>query len=221
MTGTSRSVDYLVPVIASASHRLLFVHVQKTGGLTVEALLKEVLDDAEAIRDLPDGRHANLAEALAARPELATYWTFGFVRNPWARLHSWHAMILRRKAAAESGNRVMARRMRNLDFWRRVGEDYTDFEAFVLRGPDEFPRLRMPQLDYLRVPGREADHIGRTERLAEDLSTVFDHFRLPEPRIARRNAGPPTDYREHYTDAMRDKVAEIYAPDIERFRYEF
>jgi hypothetical protein len=208
-------------VIASASHRLLFVHVQKTGGLTVEALLKDAIEDAEAIRDLPDGRHAHLSDALAARPELATYWTFGFVRNPWARMLSWHAMILRRKASAESGNKVMARRMRNMDFWRRVGEDYTDFEAFVLHGPDELPRLRTPQLDYLRVPGREADFIGRTERLAEDLATVFDRFGLPEPPLERRNAGPPTDYREHYPDAMRDRVAEIFAPDIERFGYEF
>jgi hypothetical protein len=211
----------LTRVIASASHRLLFVHVQKTGGLTIEALLKDALPDAEAIRDLPDGRHATLADALDARPELASYWTFGFVRNPWARMHSWHAMILRRKAAAEAGNKVMARRMRNMDFWRRVGEDYTDFEAFVLRGPDEFPRLRRPQLDYLRVPGREADFIGRTEELGDQVAEVFAQVGLPDPAIERRNAGPPTDHRAHYTDAMRDRVAEIFAPDIERFGYEF
>ncbi|HEU5038461.1 MAG TPA: sulfotransferase family 2 domain-containing protein [Nocardioides sp.] len=208
-------------MIASATHRLLFVHVQKTGGLTIEALLTDALADAEAIRDLPDGRHARLADALAARPALASYWTFGFVRNPWARMHSWHAMILRRKAAAEGGNKVMARRMRNMDFWRRVGEDYTDFEAFVLRGPDEFPRLRTAQLDYLRTPDREADFIGRTERLGQDVAEVFARFGLPEPAIEHRNAGPPTDYRVHYTDAMRDRVAEIFAPDIERFGYEF
>lgn len=208
-------------MIVSPARRLLFVHVQKTGGLTIEALLKETVPDAEAIRDLPDGRHAHLADALAARPELAAYFTFGFVRNPWARLYSWHAMILRRKAAAESGNTVMARRMRNMEFWRRVGEDYTDFEAFVLRGPDEFPRLRTAQLDYLRTADREADFIGRTEHLAEDLATVFERLGLPRPPVEHRNAGPPSDYRVHYTDAMRDRVAEIFAPDIERFAYTF
>lgn len=208
-------------VIASTSHRMLFVHVQKTGGLTVEALLRDALPDAESVRGLPDGRHATLAEAVAARPELATYWTFGFVRNPWARLHSWHSMILRRKAAADGGNKVIARRMRNIDFWRRVGADYTDFEAFVLRGPEEFPRLRTAQLDYLRAAGREADFIGQTERLGEGLTDIFAHLGLPDPLVERRNAGPPTDYREFYTDAMRDRVEEIYAPDIERFGYEF
>ena len=208
-------------MIGSASHRLLFVHVQKTGGLTVEALLTQHLPDAEPITDLPGGRHAHYADVLAARPEVAQWWSFGFVRNPWARMYSWHAMVLRRKAAAESGNQVMARRMRKMEFWHKVGTELTSFEEFVLRGPDEIDRLRTPQLDYLTAPGREVDFIGRTETLDADLATVFAHAGLPEPAAERRNAGPPTDYREHYTPAMRDRVAELFAPDIERFGYAF
>jgi hypothetical protein len=207
-------------VIGSASHRLLFVHVQKTGGLTVEAMLTKAIPDAEPIR-VPGGRHAHYADALAARPDLADRWSFGFVRNPWARMYSWHAMVLRRKAAAESGNETMARRMKKMEFWHRVGTEFPEFEDFVLRGPDEIDRLRTPQLDYLRAGDREVDFIGRTESLDDDIATVFAHVGLPAPEAERRNAGPPTDYRQHYTDAMRDRVAEIFASDIERFDYRF
>lgn len=210
-----------MPVIGSASHELLFVHVQKTAGLTVEAMLTQAIPDAEAIRDLRGGRHAHYADALAARPETAGWWSFGFVRNPWARMYSWHAMVLRRKAAAESGNQTMARRMRNMEFWHRVGTEFTSFEDFVLRAPGEIDRLRTPQLAYLTAGDREVDFIGRTETFADDIRTVFAHAGLPEPVIEHRNAGPPTDYRQHYTDAMRDRVGELFAADVERFGYAF
>ena len=208
-------------MIGSASHKLLFVHVQKTGGLSVEAMLTQALPDAEAIRDLPGGRHAHYADALAGRPEVADWWSFGFVRNPWARMYSWHAMVMRRKATAEAGDKAMAKRMKKMEFWRQVDEEFTDFERFVLEGPDAIERLRTPQLAYLTAGDREVDFIGRTETFADDIATVFAHAGLPKPVVEHENAGPPTDYRAHYTDAMRDRVAEVFAPDIERFGYEF
>lgn len=209
-------------VIASPSARVLFVHVQKTGGLTVEALLREALPDAHPITGLNDGKHAKLGTALRAHPELADYWTFGFVRNPWARLASWHAMIMRRHTGASSGNEVVAGRIRNNAFWSRVGAELPDLESFVLRGPDEFRRLRTPQIQYLRTGDRRADFIGRTESLDDGVRTVFEHLGLPLVEAApRRNAGPIRDYREHFTPAMRDRVAEVFAADIRAFGYEF
>ena len=45
---------------------------------------------------------------------------------------------------------------------------------------------------------------------------------LPAPEEVRRtNAGPVSDHREHYTPAMRDRVAEVAARDIEEFGYTF
>ena len=208
-------------MIVSASHRVLFVHVQKTGGLTVQAALKASLEDAVQPEGLPDGRHARLDAALTAHPEWAEYFTFGFVRNPWARMYSWHAMIMRRKAVAEAGNKAMARRVANMEFWATVAAEMTDFETFVMRGPDEFERLRTPQVDYLTAGDRRADLIGRTERLDDDLAAVFTRLGLEPPAREQRNAGPPTDYRPHYTSATRERVAELFAADVEAFGYEF
>ena len=164
-----------------------------------------------------------LDDLLAQRPELSDYAVFGFVRNPWARLLSWHAMILRRsEVAQQEGREALATVVANKAFWAGVIERYPDFESFVLRGTEEFSRLRRPQLDYLRTPTRSADFVGRTESLDEDFTRACELVSVPAPTVVeRRNHGPRLDYREHYTDEMADRVAQLFAPDLEEFGYTF
>jgi hypothetical protein len=208
-------------VIVSGQHRFGFVHVQKTGGLSVASALRESFPDAHRVHSLSSSRHAGFAEALAVNPGLCDYFWFGFVRNPWARMYSWHAMVLRRKAAADAGHREIARKIRGNSFWAAVIAELTDFEDFVLRGPDLHERLRTPQLDYLSAPGRRVDLIGRTETLTADLTEVYRRLGRAAPVLPRRNVGPPADYRSHYTSLMRARVREVFAADIDEFGYEF
>lgn len=209
-------------MIVSDDSRMLFVHVQKTGGLTVQDMLTAALPDAGPVRGLAGGRHAGLGAALRVRPELADYFVFGFVRNPWARMYSWYAMVERRRESAEQGDDDVAARIERNNFWAKASTDYLDFEAFVMQGPTAIRRLRTPQLRYLRARGHRAGFIGRTETLDADLATVFARLGLPAPvSTPHKNTGPPTDYREHYTAAMRDRIGEIFAEDVRAFGYEF
>jgi hypothetical protein len=209
-------------VIVSHPARVLFVHVQKTGGSTVQNVLLDRLPGAEKLAGLPGAKHAHLRAALRAQPELSTYWTFGFVRNPWARLWSWWSMIARRDDQRDEGSAWAERRIENNPFWSGVLADLPDFEAFVLRGPERFARLRTPQLRYLRTPRRTADLIGRTESFTADLVRICDRLGIdPPPEEPRRNAGGSGGYRDQYTPAMRDRVAQLFAPDLAEFGYEF
>jgi Sulfotransferase family len=193
-------------MVVSHEARLVFVHVQKTGGLTVEKCLLDALPGA--VR--PAGqRHFPLDRIHREQPDLISYWTFGFVRNPWARMWSWWSMIQRR------------RKVERNPFWMGVLA-YPDFETFVLRGPEEFKRMRRPQIDYLRSKHRSADFIGRTETLDADLARVCEHVGIEAPStVERLNVGPAVDYRDQYTPRMRDRVAQLFAPDVLRFGYEF
>ena len=209
-------------MIASESARLLFVHVQKTGGLTVEQMLREALPDATPVRGLGGGRHARLGAALRKQPELGDYFVFGFVRNPWARMYSWYSMVQRRREAASAGNEWVAGKLEKNSFWATVIDEIPDFPTFVMEGPEKIKRLRTPQVRFLRTRERQADLIGRTETLEADMRAVFDRLGLPAPRVApHNNAGPPDDYRRHYTAAMRERVRAIFAEDIAAFGYEF
>jgi len=103
-----------------------------------------------------------------------------------------------------------------------VLREVPDFEAFVMRGPEHFPRMRVPQIDYLRTRDRTADFIGRTEDFSADLASVCERLGIEPPaEVPRRNAGPPGDYRDHYTPRMRQQVADVYERDLLAFGYRF
>lgn len=209
-------------MIASESARALFVHVQKTGGLTVEQMLRDGLPDAVPVRGLGGGRHARLGAALETHPQFADYFIFGFVRNPWSRMFSWYSMVQRRRETADAGNEWVAAKLEKNRLWATVINEFPDFESFVMHGTEKLKRLRTPQIRFLRARGRQADLIGRTETLERDIGTVFERLALPIPQAApHNNAGPPGDYRQHYTRQMRDRVAELYGEDLAEFGYEF
>lgn len=200
----------------SDTHRMLFVHVQKTGGSSLDAMLESNIPDLRKAGRLTD-RHATLSRILKAEPELRHYWTFGFVRNPWDRMVSWWSMI---QEAKEQGDE----RLQTLARWRLMA-GYPDFETFVMRGPEDDVAFRRPQYKMLTTRTRRADFIGRQETYADDVRAVFARLGLPVPdeeRIERRNVSPDREpYRALYTTELRDRVAKLFRRDIEVFGYEF
>lgn len=205
----------------SDSHRFAFVHIQKTGGVTIERVIDGLVP---GIRWFKGGqRHLTLEQILKKEPGVADYWVFGFVRNPWARMLSWWSMIQDTKERAERGDEAPRRMFARHDFMRDMLR-YPDFDTFLERGPEEHNRLRRPQIEYLTAGDRRADFIGRTESLDPDLRTVLAKFGLPAPpEVPRVNKSPTggDTYRVHYTAAGRDRVAEIFKPDIDEFGYEY
>ncbi|WP_181311114.1 sulfotransferase family 2 domain-containing protein [Nocardioides campestrisoli] len=208
-------------MLISDAHRLLFIHVPKTGGVTVESVVREGAHD---LRDLGPRRHPRLRWVLQQEPGLAGYWTFGFVRNPWSRMVSWWSMIDRwnhRLGPASGKPQVEQDGPRGGNpLWRAVAK-YADFEEFVLRGTEEHPRLATPQVDFLVTPRRRADHIGRTERLAADLAVVQKRLGLPVVDPPRRNTWSTGPWQDYYDDRTRRRVAEVYARDLTEFGYTF
>lgn len=207
-------------MVISDAHRLLFVHVQKTGGSTIDKRLDEVLTDTRHVPGID--RHATLGAILKAEPGLSAYWTMGFVRNPWARMLSWYRMVERFQTRAVKGDKGAAAFTKKNSFIKGVAAAYPDFESFIMKGPDEWPRLRTPQIRYLTSSTRRADLIGRQETLEADLRAAFARLELPwEPLESVNVDKKRPDYHELYTDPMRRRVEEIFARDIAAFDYRF
>ncbi|MBF4160957.1 sulfotransferase family 2 domain-containing protein [Nocardioides acrostichi] len=216
-------------MVISDRVRLLFVHVQKTGGSTIHNRLSEVLPDARQVKGLE--RHSQLAQILRAEPELSSYWTFGVVRNPWSRMLSWYNMVDRFRGDEDSKSKLD----RKNGFIRSVAEACPDFESFVMVGLDEFKRLQIPQVRYLTTKHRRADFIGRQETLEADLRAVQAKFEIewtplqsvnidrsrPDYKSGPELGGRDTRYREFYTDAMQRRVEAVFARDVQAFGYEF
>lgn len=213
-------------MLISDARRALFVHVPKTGGVSVGVIFERTCPDARSKAPgvvPPLGRHAPYERILRAEPEVTDYWSFAFVRNPWARMVSWWSMIDdwdREWGPASGRPQEGIRRMRGNDMWRAAAS-YSGFEEFVLRGTEELPRVGRPQVDYLRAPERAVDFVGRTESFADDLAEVERRLGGRPAPVPHRNRSPHGSYRDYYTAATRAKVAEVYAADLEAFGYTF
>jgi hypothetical protein len=207
-------------MLISDTHRFLFVHVQKTGGSTIDNALTAALGD---VRRIPEAhRHAPLERLLELEPGLADYWTAGFVRNPWARMLSWWRMVERFRDGAERGVERYLDHLKRNKFVAGIIETHPDFESFVLHATEEHARLRKPQVEFMNAEGRSADFVGRQESLEDDLHRIYDHLGLEWVGLQSVNIDPGRpDYHDVYTPVTRDRIAELFAADVTAYGYEF
>lgn len=231
--------------------KVIFVHVPKTAGQSVEHAFLDRLGKSWETRhdfllranDDPAVGPPRLAHLTAPEyrdlghvtPEqFGSYFKFGFVRNPWARLTSEYRF--RRS---------------------RIRKSFRDWllKEFPQPGFDDLWRHVMPQSTYLfEADGRDAmDFIGRFETLEQDYKTVTDRLDIGLSALRRINStsdlgtvermrqlGPvrgvrsslgealrrslhpsPARWQDYYDTETRSFVAEFYAEDIERFDYHF
>lgn len=206
----------------SDSRRVLFVHVPKNAGSTIDGIFDREVGDARRVEGR--ARHARYGSLLNSEPALGDYWSFGFVRNPWARMVSWYSMMSGIFANESAGvPRTLAKIAKHPAVWEPVRPLVVDFETFVMEGTVTVPRFGRPQLDWLETGrGRRVDFIGRVESFSEDLEVVRKELGLaPLPKVPRRNKSSHGHYSDYYTPALRERVAEVFAKDIEEFGYTF
>jgi hypothetical protein len=90
----SHFVSQFIMVISHHS-KSIFVHIQKTGGSSIEEALRK--DDPTIESNAHQGRRhmaAREMKTLIAADIWNTYFKFAFVRNPWDRLVSWYMMCV-------------------------------------------------------------------------------------------------------------------------------
>ncbi len=189
-------------------HRCIFVHVPKTGGMSV----------TKALFGNSSGGHRTVAEykQIFGEPTFSNYFKFTFVRNPWDRLVSGYFYLKYGKTAKidrEWAERHLSR--------------YNDFGAFVrdwVTPKNIYTEKHLrPQCTFL-CDGRlahEVDFLGRFENLRDDFGHVRRILGGIGSDLEHLNASKRYDYRQYYTDETRAIVAEAYRTDIELFGYEF
>lgn len=196
--------------------RLIFVHIQKTGGSSVTSALGG--------SEHPPEKHW-LARELRDRYGRETWndcYRFAFVRNPWDRLVSWWSMIDNQKTAIAAGARANT-------FFRYVLERAETFEDFLhkcgdeVRDPDGRKCIWRNQLDYLCDEDGVSmvDFIGRFETLDQDFAAVTRHVYGASRPLPRTNASRRRPYVDYYTPELTAMVTEAYADDIAAFGYRF
>jgi chondroitin 4-sulfotransferase 11 len=188
---------------------ILFIHVPKTGGQSVEKALS-----------LAERGHVPISYFLIHHQRtLRDLFTFAFVRNPYDRLISaFH--YLKRGGGNPSDERWAGRMLAGLETCEEFLDALThpSFRAAILSGV----HFR-PQSDFLYGPdGRLAVHfIGRFERIAQDYAVLANRLHgaptLPHANRSDRNDSLAKLFS---TNASRQAVVAMYKADFLAFGYD-
>lgn len=181
-------------VMLSDEKKLIFIHIPKTGGTSVERAFGRACCD-------PPPQHAHPMWFLRECPEKwEEYTKITHIRNPWARYLS-------------GFNRRFPEKMAGPD---PIG----DFSAWLRRRTQSggFPSQigwlqRNWTEDSLALDG--IDHVF----MFPEIVARWAEYGVDLPHVNRGNPYPP--YQELYSPESRDLVAEHCADDIERWGFEF
>jgi Sulfotransferase family len=208
--------------VYSATYGFLFVHIPRTGGNSIQQVIRHFSEDRIVTDPYPDGqfrdginrfevagtytrrKHDSLACYYKAMPadEFDRAFKFCAVRDPWNRSMSFYFSPRR---------------------WLKKGvEPYWSKDEFVASLND----LR-PMVDYLKIAGeiQELNFAVRFERLAADFAKVLELIGMPADAypLPHVNKGHGRDYRQHFDQdrALVDLVGERYSEDVDHFGYAF
>ena len=217
-------------LISHEEPKFIFIHIQKTGGVSISNLLRRYSPTTTPGRGL---RHISARRALKQVENSDDYFKFAFVRNPWDRLVSWYTMIDEaRKGVADGTAEPMTRRLiKKNNLFKYVLRCGPTFDEFVINCTEKqwmgngYYSFTFNQLRYLTDKNGEVlvDFIGRFENLAQDISHVFDKLGLEASQleIPHENRSAHSHYSEMYTPETREIVRKRFRRDIEFFGYEF
>lgn len=197
------------------ARRFLFVHIPKTGGNSIQNILRDYSEDEIVCREPhQDGverfelnnptygfsKHSPLSEYRAKLPP-ETYrglFKFACVRNPWERAVSFYFSPHRQVTA----------------FTR---------EAFA-----EFLATVPPMTHHLReTPDQPAtgilanfDYLMRFETLQRDFDVICENLGLPRQTLPTRNKSSRGDVEDYYDAGTIELVRKLFADDIALFGYD-
>lgn len=207
-------------MVINTHYRFVFVHIPKTAGTSVTRSLEKLQGNEkgwlaktkhETLAELRErlGRGIPPVEHLSATESLG-YLTFGFVRNPWARMASLYRYLAERRPKVE------------ID----TVSGFRDFLVQARAGVDWIQGLHSmrSQLDYFTLPGgrMEMGFLGHFEHLAEDINLISREIGV-SIRIGHdnRSSNMDRDYRREYDDDMVEIVASRFHGEISLFGYSF
>lgn len=199
----------------SFKHRFLFVHIPKTGGNSIQNILRDYSEDhIVCLAPHHDGverfevkndqfrldKHSTLGDYRRELGEDAFVRLYKFcgVRNPWERAISFYFSP-----------------HRGLTEWNR--------EAFV----QLISREMRPITSYLtldgtsRRPFENVDFIMRFEHLNEDFRQVCERIGLPPQDLPVRNKSTRDYFTRYYDSGLARWIHHRFAEEIEYFGYQF
>lgn len=202
----------------SHEHTCIFVHIPKTGGTSIEAILWPGPRTHEQLWMGCINQYGNAYQtgglqhlfATHIRKEVgqqtfADYFSFSFVRNPWDRAVSQYSYFLERP---------------DLQQFLGLQED-ASFKTYLERIAKRTHVQWDAQHKFLHDEEGQllVDFVGRFENFEEDIHHVLHELNLQNQPIPHLQQSKRVAWNTCYDDEAKEMVAEFYAKDIRMFQY--
>lgn len=197
-----RSDDKLSAVLYSERHNLAFVHIHKTGGISLREFLRKRIRGMKEMSELPDAHYSvsQLYEALQNRgSDPADVRIITILRNPYA-----HALSIYTFWNSDAIT-LPERQLPTVSYAR--SHSFRDFLFNVLINDQYAPALLVNN----ELPFKL--FVVKLETLAEDAQRVLhDELGLVRKvKVGRRNASDHGPYLEYYEPDMLAHVRRVYS----------
>lgn len=201
------------------SKKLVFIHVPKTGGTSIEKWLTKYAGGRYV-----GEKHDDIFTARDNKKLISEYFTV--TRNPYARAVSWYNFRIKRHKEMVAEGKPMTAKDKNLTHEIAFKHYGDDFEEWLKRIDFNLPRgynldyaLVRKQVDLLDM-NEDPKFILRTESLNEDFKTIQNYLNVHKP-LLHLNRTKKVDWKTYYkSDFSKEFVYKHWKEDFEYFGYE-
>ena len=206
----------------SRRHKILFLHIPKTGGTTVEKMIfphhSFITEPDYSTLYGWDNRlgwlnHLTMDQTIELYPclDLNKYLLFTVVRNPWDRLVSeYHWKIS-----------ISDLHIPFLEYVRLLYVGETEAIQKHYRSPIAFEQHIRPQACYFSQSIKGAVRVLKFENFEHEVVQILRECGVKIKSIPRIRASSHAHYTHYYNNRTIDMVGNLYLDDVEKFGYRY
>ena len=197
--------------------KYIFVHVPKTGGMSVSSALggkSKKISTHTPLRCVPKGDR----------------FAFGFIRNPWARQVSLYRFLCQKNFRNTDNFDQEAIRKMGFKAWLMEDrfimqeDDHPEGEPWVMKdhwrtseSGSLLPMQRRPQMWWLEG----CDFIGKTDNLDRDFKTAMQVGNILHRELPHNNTTKGGEWQDEYDYETFEFICHYFEPDINFGGYTF
>lgn len=188
-------------LLVRKSKPFIFIHINKTGGSSIETALNLKLEHSTAKSKIDQ----------VGLEHWKRCFTFAFIRNPYDRVVShYHYRV-------QTNQTNLA--VESIDFnkWVKLAYGEKDREYY------NNPLMFMPCLDWIADENQKIliSKTCRFEKLHRDFYYVCSRIGIKPIKLLHLKKSSRDDYQRYYNDESIEIISSHFAKDLERFGYGF